>query len=60
VPVQRHNNRRRNKNRFDVWFSFANTKIIVEEMKDNPPTLEERVDALESGLADLAEVLCNG
>ena len=48
------------KNRFDVWFSFANTKIIVEEMKDNPPTLEERVDALENGLADLTEVLCNG
>nr|DAH50116.1 MAG TPA: Intermediate conductance calcium-activated potassium channel-helix bundle, copper, MEMBRANE PROTEIN [Caudoviricetes sp.] len=48
------------KNRFDVWFSRANTKMIVEEMKDSSPTLEERIDALESGLADLAEVLCNG
>ena len=48
------------KNRFDVWFSLANTKMIVKEMNDGSPTLEERVDALESGLADLAEVLCNG
>lgn len=49
------------KNRFDVWFSLANTKEIIEETKNNSSfTLEERVDALESGLADLAEVLCNG
>ena len=49
------------KNRFDAWFSLANTKEIIEETKNNSSfTLEERVDALESGLADLAEVLCNG
>ena len=49
------------KNRFDFWFLLAETKTVIEEMKDDSsPTLEERIDALESGLADLAEVLCNG
>ena len=48
------------KNRFDVWFSLANEKERIGEMKDDSShSLEERVDALESGLADLAEVLCN-
>lgn len=49
------------KNRFDFWFLLAERKTVIEEMKDDSsPTLEERIDALESGLADLAEVLCNG
>ena len=49
------------KNRFDFWFLLAETQTVIEEMKDDSsPTLEERIDALESGLADLAEVLCNG
>ena len=36
-------------------------EAIDEQAKaDGEPTVMERLDALESGLAELAEVMCNG
>lgn len=40
----------------DYWFAVAEGKTQV----DQKPTVAERLDALESGLAELAEVMCNG
>lgn len=41
---------------FDYWFAVAEGKTQI----DQKPTVAERLDALESGLAELAEVMCNG
>lgn len=50
--------------KFDYWFAIAEGKsqldaIDDQAIADNEPTVLERLDALESGLADLAEVMCN-
>lgn len=52
------------KEKFEYWWALAEGKTEVDainkdaEMKKSP-TVEERIDALESGLADLAEVIAN-
>lgn len=51
--------------RFDYWLAIAEgadeMKAVDEQAKaDGEPTVMERLDALESGLAELAEVMCNG
>ena len=51
--------------RFDYWVAIAEgadeMEAIDEQAKaDSEPTVMERLDALESGLAELAEVMCNG
>ena len=51
--------------RFNYWFAIAEGKKEIDAIDDqakvdDKPSVVERLDALESGLAELAEVLCNG
>lgn len=51
--------------KFDYWFAIADGKSEIEAANDqlsssNEPNIMERLEALENGLAELAEVFCNG
>lgn len=51
--------------KFEYWWAIAEGKkeidAIDDQAKENrEPTVIERVEALESGLAELAEVMCGG
>lgn len=51
--------------KFDYWFAIADGKSEIDAIddqakKDGDPSVMERLDALESGLAEIAEVICNG
>lgn len=51
--------------KFDYWLAIAEGKKEIDAINDqaktdNEPSVAERLDALESGLAELAEVMCNG
>ena len=51
--------------KFAYWWSIAEGKTEIEALdkeseKLNEPTVAERLEALESGLAELAEVIANG
>lgn len=53
------------KNKLEYWIAIAEGKKEIEAIddqakKDNEPTVAERLDALESGLTELAEVIANG
>ena len=53
------------KEKFEYWFEIAEGKSEIEAIdKDadtkNEPGVIERLEALENGLAELAEVMCNG
>ena len=50
---------------FEHWWEIADKKTEVESIdkesgSKKEPTVADRLDALESGLAELAEVMCNG
>lgn len=51
--------------KFAYWFAIADGEeeikaIDKDAVAKSEPTVIERLDALESGLAELAEVMCNG
>ena len=51
--------------KFDYWFAIAEGKTEPEAadeqlISSNEPNLMERLEALENGLAELAEVICGG
>lgn len=51
--------------KFDYWLAIADGKSEIDAIDDQAktdgkPSALERLDALESGLAELAEVICNG
>lgn len=51
--------------KFDYWWEIAEGKDEIDATdeqakKDGTPTVMERLEALESGIVELAEVLCNG
>lgn len=51
--------------KFDYWVAIAEGKKEIDAINDqakadSEPSVAERLDALESGLAELAEVMCNG
>lgn len=51
--------------KFDYWWAIAEGKDEIaaaddQAKTDGEPTVIERLEALESGLTELAEVLCNG
>lgn len=51
--------------KFDYWVAIAEGKKEIDAINDqakadSEPSVEDRLDALESGLAELAEVMCNG
>lgn len=53
------------KEKFDYWYALGEGKNEIEAIDKeaetkNEPSVVERLDALESGLAELAEVMCNG
>lgn len=50
---------------FDYWWAIAEGKTEIEAsdeeaIKNSEPTIMERLEALEGGLAELAEVIING
>ena len=51
--------------KFDYWWGIAEGKDEIDATdeqakKDGTPTVMERLEALENGIVELAEVLCNG
>lgn len=51
--------------KFDYWLAIADGKSEVDAIDDQAkadgePSVLDRLDALESGLAEIAEVICNG
>ena len=51
--------------KFDYWCAIAEGKKEIDAINDqakadDKPSVADRLDALESGLAELAEVMCNG
>lgn len=51
--------------KFDYWWEIAEGKTEIEALdkeseKRNEPSIKDRLEALESGLAELAEVITNG
>ena len=51
--------------KFDYWWAIAAGKSEVEATddqakKNSGPTVIERLEAIESGMTELAEVICNG
>lgn len=51
--------------KLDYWWAIAEGMSEVEAIddqakKNNEPTVIERLEAIESGMAELAEVICNG
>ena len=52
-------------NKIDYWLAIAEGKSEIEAMDEQgkssgEPSVAERLEALENGLAELAEVMCNG